>query len=113
MHKRAIVEKTAKTIFLISAVIAIFAVCAITLYMIIKGTPALVKVGVFPLLFQNEWAPTASEPSYGIAYIIFSSFVGTSMAVLVGVPVGLMTAVFLSEMAGKRIGKIVSSAVEK
>ena len=112
MHKRAIVEKTAKTIFLISAVIAIFAVCAITLYMIIKGTPALVKVGVFPLLFQNEWAPTASEPSYGIAYIIFSSFVGTSMAVLVGVPVGLMTAVFLSEMAGKRIGKIVSSAVE-
>lgn len=112
MKKKAFIEKTAKSIFLFCAVVAIFAVCAITLYMFIKGTPALQEVGVTNLLFDNIWEPTASNPSYGIGYIILASLVGTIAAVLVGVPIGLLTAVFLSEMAGKRIGGIVRSAVE-
>lgn len=112
MNKKAIIEKTAYIIFLISAVIAIFAVCAITLYMFIKGAPALKEVGVFDLLFGSKWAPTASKPMYGIWYIILSSLVGTGMSILIGVPVGLLTAVFLSEMAGKRLGSIVGGAVE-
>ena len=112
MNKKAIIEKTANIIFLISAVIAIFAVCAITLYMFIKGAPALKEVGVFDLLFGSKWAPTASKPMYGIWYIILSSLVGTGMSILIGVPVGLLTAVFLSEMAGKRLGSIVGGAVE-
>ena len=112
MKKKAFVEKTAKVILLICAVVAIFAVCAITFYMIIKGTPALKEVGVFELLFTNVWKPTAANPSYGIAYIILSSFVATFMAVIIGVPVGLMSAVFLSEMAGKVVGNICQTAVE-
>lgn len=112
MKKKAFIENTAKTIFLICAAIAIFAVCAITLYMFIKGIPALKEVGVFDLLFGTLWKPTASNPSYGIWYIILASLVGTSAAILIGVPIGLLTAVFLSEMAGKRIGNLVRSAVE-
>lgn len=112
MKKKAIVEKTAKYIFLICAVVAIFAVCAITLYMIMKGTPALKDVGVFDLLFENVWKPTAESPQYGILYIILSSIVGTSLAVLIGVPVGLLTAVFISEIAGEKLGAIVRGAVE-
>ena len=80
--------------------------------MFLKGTPALSEVGVSDLIFGTVWKPTAKEPYFGIAYIILSSIVGTGFAVLLGVPVGLLTAVFLSEIVGKRIGAIVNGAVE-
>lgn len=112
MRRKAIIEKTANIIFLICAVIAIFAVCAITFYMFIKVTPALKQVGVTDLLFGSVWQPAAENPSYGILYIILSSLVGTASAILIGVPIGLLTAVFLSEMAGKRLGSFVGGAVE-
>lgn len=112
MNKKAMIEMIAKGIFFISAVIAIFAVCSITIYMFIKGAPALKQVGVSDLILSNKWMPTASEPSYGISYIIFASIVGTGVSVLIGVPIGLLTAVFLSEIAGKRIGGVVRGAVE-
>ena len=112
MRKKAIIETTAKCIFTLCAVLAIFAVCSITIYMFMKGTPTFQKVGVLDLLFGTKWAPTAENPSYGIFYIILASIVGTAAAVLIGVPIGLLTAVFLSEMAGKRIGGIVRGAAE-
>lgn len=112
MKQKAIIEKTAKIIFFICGAIAIFAVCAITIYMIMKGTPALKEVGVPELLFSSDWSPTAQHPSYGIFYIILSSIVGTGAAILLGVPIGLLTAVFLSEIANKRLGAIVGGAVE-
>ena len=70
MRKKSIVENVAKTIFTVCAVVAIFAVLSITLYMFLKGTPAFAKVGVIDLLFGTEWAPTAADPKYGILYII-------------------------------------------
>lgn len=112
MKKKLFIEKTAKNIFLLCAAAAVFAAFAITLYMFIKGVPALTEVGVPDLLFGKIWKPTAGEPSYGIRYIILASFVGTGTAILIGVPIGLLTAVFISEMAGKRTGDIVRSAVE-
>ena len=112
MKRKAIIEKTAEVIFIICAAIAILAVCSITFYMIFKGTPALSEIGVSDFLFKTKWAPTASDPSYGIAYIILSSLIGTAMAILIGVPIALLTAVFLSELAGKRLGSVVRSAVE-
>lgn len=112
MKKKAFIENTARVIFLISAAIAIFAVCAITLYMILKGTPALKEIGVLDLLFSTVWKPTADNPSYGIFYIILASLFGTTAAILIGVPIGLLTAVFLSEMAHKNLGNIVGGAVE-
>lgn len=112
MKAKAVIEKTAQVIFLICAAIAILAVCSITVYMIMKGTPAFKEVGVLDLLFGRVWKPTASEPSFGIFYIILSSIAGTAAAVLLGVPIGLLTAAFLSELAGKKLGNIVSGAVE-
>lgn len=93
-------------------VLAIFAVCSITVYMIAKGTPALKEVGVLQLLFGTVWSPTASTASYGIAYIILSSIVGTACSILIGVPIALLTAVFLTEIANKTLASIVGSAVE-
>ena len=112
MKRKAIIEKTAKTLCELCAVVAIFAVCAITIYMFMKGAPALKKVGVFDLLFKTIWKPTASEPSYGIGFIILASVVGTTTALFLGVPIGLLTAVYISEMAGKTTGNIVRTAIE-
>lgn len=115
MHKST--EKIAKVMFIILGSVAVVSVAAITLYMFIKGTPAFVKVGVHNLLFGNVWKPTAEEPSYGIAYIILSSIVGTFGAVLIGVPTGILTAVFLTDFTGgtamgRRVSKVLTSAVE-
>lgn len=105
-------ERLARALLLICAVAAIFAVCAITLYLFAKGLPALHRVGVGELLFGTVWKPTAAEPSFGIAYIILSSIVGTAASVLLGVPIGLLTAVFLTEVSGKTLSKAVQPAVE-
>ena len=111
-HKAYTAEAVARALLLICAVAAIFAVCAITFYMFAKGLPALGKVGVTELLFGTTWKPTAAEPQFGIAYIILSSIVGTAFSVLLGVPVGLMTAVFLTEVFGRRMAAVVQPAVE-
>lgn len=106
------VEKAAGVIFFTCAFFAIIAVFTITIYMIIKGVPALGKVGVFDILFGTEWAPTAADPKFGILYIILTSIVGTIAAIIIGVPIGVLTAVFLSEVAPKKLAAIVKPAVE-
>ena len=107
-----IVETIAKVIFLICAAVAIVAVLSITVYMFAKGTPALAKVGVMALLFGTVWQPTAATPSYGILYIILTSIVGTAVAILIGVPIGILTAVFITEVSNKKLAAIVQPAVE-
>lgn len=110
-------EDIAKYIFLFTAVVAVVSVFAITVYLFLKGAPAIFKVGASELLLGTVWKPTATQPSYGIIYIILSSVVGTLGAVLLGVPIGLFTAVFLTDITcespkGRRLSKILSSAVE-
>ena len=87
MKHKSIVENVAKIIFTVCAVVAIFAVLSITIYMFLKGAPAFFKVGVLHLLFGTKWAPTAADPSYGILYIILTSIIGTAVSILIGVPV--------------------------
>lgn len=112
MNKQKVVEKIAQIIVLICAVVAIVAVLSITLYMFMKGTPALKSVGVTELLFGTDWKPTAAEPSFGILYIILTSIVGTACAILIGVPIGIFTAVFIAEIAPKSLSKLVQPAIE-
>lgn len=111
-RNKSAVEKAAQGIFTLCAFIAILAVASITVYMLINGTPALFSVGIKEILFGTQWKPTASEPSYGILYVILTSIVGTALAVLLGVPIGLLTAVFLAETAPKKLTAIVKPAVE-
>ena len=105
-------EVIAKTIFTICGILAIVAVVVITIYMILNGTPALLKVGPAEILFETKWEPASDNPSFGILYVIMTSIIGTVMAVLIGVPVGVLTAVFLAETAPKQLAKIVRPAVE-
>ncbi len=106
------VEETAQGIFTLCAFIAILAVVSITVYMIINGTPALFSVGIKEIIFGSVWKPAAAEPSYGILYVILTSIAGTVLAVLLGVPVGLLTAVFLAETAPRKLVVVVKPAVE-
>ena len=112
MKKYKVGENAAHIICMICASITILAIIFITVYMIMKGTPAFKSVGVADLFFGTVWKPTASEPRFGILYVILSSIVATFASLLIGVPIGILTAVFLSEIASKKLSSIVSSAVE-
>ena len=112
MGKKHISEGVAKTVFTVFAIVAIIAVCSITVYMIKLGTPALFEVGVLELLFGTEWKPTANEASFGILYVILTSLLGTVMSLLIGVPIGVLTAVFLAEVGNKKLVNVVQPAVE-
>lgn len=103
-------EKAAALIVSICAAFSIVAVVAITAYMIYSGTPALAKVGIGNILFKTEWVP--SQGKFGILYIILTSIVGTLLAVLIAIPVGLFTAAALSEMVTGTPKKIMKAAIE-
>jgi len=106
------VEHAAEIIFTVCGFFAVLAVASITLYMIISGTPALFKVGILDILFGTIWMPAAASPSFGILYVILTSIIGTALAILIGVPIGVMTAVFLAEVAPERLTNIERPAVE-
>ncbi len=111
-RKRVTGESVMEAFFAACAAVAVFAVVSMTLYMLLNGLPGIGKVGWKEILFQKVWKPTAAEPSYGIFNIILTSLVGTLFAVIIGVPAGILTAVFLAEISGKRTAKLVKPAVE-
>ena len=109
---KSAVEEIAQVIFTLCAFLAILAVISITVYMVINGTPALFQVGIREMLFGTAWKPTAENPSFGILYVILTSIIGTALAVLLGVPIGILTAVFLAETAPRKLAALVKPAVE-
>ena len=111
-NRARVVEAVAQAVFTLCAFFAVFSVFFITLYMIANGIPAFFKVGVRNILFSAVWNPTAEEPSYGIFHIVLTSVVGTAAAILVGVPIALLTAIFLAEVAPKRLAVFVKPAIE-
>lgn len=109
---KSAVEEIAQVIFTLCAFLAILAVISITVYMVINGTPALFQVGIREILFGTAWKPMAENPSFGILYVILTSIIGTALAVLLGVPIGILTAVFLAETAPRKLAALVKPAVE-
>ena len=109
---KSTVERAAEAIFTACGFFAVLAVASITLYMIFSGTPALFKVGILDILFGTLWQPAAATPSFGILYVILTSIVGTFLAILIGVPIGLFTAIFLAEVAPPKVAAMVRPAVE-
>ena len=99
-------------VFLICGFIAIAFVLFISIYLIVSGIPAIREIGLVDFLFGTEWASTASEPKFGILPFILTSVYGTCGAILIGVPIGFMTAVFLSKVASPRLVSIVRPAVD-
>ena len=104
-------EHVIHAIFLLPGLITVGCVLLITVYLVISGIPAIREIGIKDFLFGTQWASTATEPEYGILPFILTSIYGTAGAVIIGVPVGFMTAVYLSKLASGRIKSVMQSAV--
>ena len=112
MHAHKVSEITVELFFTICAALAILAVSALCFYIIAKGIPAVRQIGVRGIFLETEWRPTAENPQFGILYIIMTSLAGTFASALIGVPVGVLTAVYLAELADQRRAGMVRDAVE-
>lgn len=110
--KKALAEHIAQFIFTLCACFAVMAVASITVYMFLNGTPALFQVGITDILSGTKWQPASGTPSFGILYVILTSIIGTASAVLLGAPVGVLTAVFIEETAPEKLAAAVKPAVE-
>lgn len=109
---RAAFERGMQILFLLCGILAVAFVLFISIYLIIAGLPAIREIGLKEFLFGTRWAPTyKADPAYGILPFILTSIYGTAGAVVIGVPVGLMTAVFLAKMAPPKVAAVIRSAV--
>ena len=111
MKKNRLFENIIHGIFLILGLITVGCVLLITVYLIISGIPAIKEIGLVDFLFGKEWASTAAEPKYGILPFILTSVYGTAGAILIGVPIGFFTAVYLSKVANKKVRAVIEAAV--
>lgn len=109
--KESLLETVVHGIFLILGLITVGCVLLITVYLVISGVPAIAKIGLFQFLFGTKWASTASEPSFGILPFIMTSIYGTGGAILLGVPVGFFTSVYLAKIALPKVRGVIETAV--
>ena len=105
-------EAVMNFIFFLCGMLAVCCVVLISVYMVVSGVPAIHKIGLFKFLFGTKWASTAAEPLFGILPFILSSVYGTLGATIIGVPIGLLTAVFLSKAADPKLRTVVVTAIE-
>ena len=99
-------------LFFVCGLIAVVFVLFISIYLIVSGLPAIREIGLVDFLFGTEWASTAAEPKFGILPFILTSIYGTAGAIVLGVPVGFMTAAFLAKVAPPRLASLVRPAVD-
>lgn len=110
-HDKRLMETVIHGIFLVLGLVTVGCVLMITVYLVISGIPAIRQIGLLDFLFGSVWDSTAAEPKFGILPFILTSVYGTAGAILLGVPVGFLTAVYLAKAAPKRMKTLVSSAV--
>ena len=112
MQKRKhLLEDVVHGIFLILGLVTVGCVLLITIYLVLSGLPAIRKIGLVPFLFGKTWASTAAEPSFGILPFLLTSIYGTAGAILIGVPIGFLTAVYLAKLAPPLVKTVVQAAI--
>ena len=110
-NRKAAFERFVYGVFLLIGLVTVGCVLLITVYLVIAGLPAIREIGLVQFLFRRVWASTAAEPSYGILPFILTSVYGTAGAIVLGVPVGFLTAVYLAKLAPKGVKSAVGTAV--
>lgn len=111
MNNTKALEKIIHGMFLLLGLITVSFVLIITIYLVISGIPAIREIGLKDFLFGKTWASTAAEPKFGILPFILSSVYGAAGAIVLGVPVGFLSAVYLSKVANPKIKAVVEEAV--
>ena len=110
-QRKKMFEAVVHGIFLLLGLITVGCVLLITVYLIISGIPAIQKIGLVPFLTVKVWSSTSAEPKYGILPFILTSVYGTAGAIVLGVPIGFLTAVYLSKVAPKKVRTVLEAAV--
>ena len=106
------IDRVMDAIFLCCGIVAVAFVLVISAYLLVSGLPAIREIGLVDFLFGERWAPTASkDPAYGILPFLLTSIYGTAGAIVIGVPIGLMTAIFLAKIAPPKVAKVTRTAV--
>lgn len=111
MKKKRLFENIVHGVFFMLGFVTVGFVLLITVYLVLSGIPAIREIGIFQFLFGKEWASTAAEPSYGILPFIMTSVYGTAGAILIGVPIGFLTAVYLAKLAPKQLKTVMESTI--
>ena len=111
MKNNKLFERIVHGIFLILGLATVACVLLITVYLVISGIPAIAEIGLWDFLFGKVWEPTGSNAQFGILPFILSSIYGTAGALILGVPIGFLTAVYLSKKASPKVKEIMSAAV--
>ena len=109
--KKNLFESIIHGVFLLLGLVTIGCVLMITIYLVISGIPAIREIGLRNFLFGDTWASTAAEPLYGILPFILTSIYGTAGAIVLGVPIGFLTAVYLAKMASPKVKAVMGQAV--
>mgnify|MGYP000191627527 FL=1 len=112
MKRRKIFEKGIESILLLCAFVSVLAIVFITVFIFVKGVPLFQHVSLREFLFSTEWLPTASDPRFGIAAFIVGSLYVTAGALIIGVPFGLACAIYLAELANRRISRLLKQVIE-
>lgn len=110
-QRKKMFEAVVHGIFLLLGLITVGCVLLITVYLIISGIPAIQKIGLMPFLTGKVWSSTSAEPKYSILPFILTSVYGTAGAIVLGVPIGFLTAVYLSKVAPKKVRTVLEAAV--
>lgn len=110
-QRKKMFEAVVHGIFLLLGLITVGCVLLITVYLIISGIPAIQKIGLMPFLTGKVWSSMSAEPKYGILPFILTSVYGTAGAIVLGVPIGFLTAVYLSKVAPKKVRTVLEAAV--
>lgn len=114
IHKRKGIsfEKAIESMFLVSALLMVLSVILIFVYIFVEGVPPILKIGLGPFIFGTQWTPTYANPQFGILPMIVASVIGMAGAILLGVPIGIFTAVMLAEIAPRGVARVLKSAIE-
>ncbi|MDR2108275.1 MAG: phosphate ABC transporter permease subunit PstC, partial [Coriobacteriales bacterium] len=110
ISRRALRESVAHVIFALSACLCIVSVALICLFLLLNGVPALVQIGLPEFLFSATWRPDSNQ--FGVLTMIVGSLYVTAGAIIIGVPLGLLCALFLSRFASRRLVRLVRPGVE-
>lgn len=105
-------EKLMQGIFFISAITSIIAVLLICLFLFANGIPAMKEIGFFNFIFGKEWSPSDVPALYGILPMILGSIYITAGAIIIGVPIGVLTAVYMAKFSSKRLYKLLKPSFE-
>lgn len=109
--KRDVRETVMKHVFLISALISVLSIILIFYFIFSGGLPFILRQGVWEFLTGTNWRPTASQPEFGILPMIVGSLIVTGGAILIGVPIGVLTAVYMVFYCPERYYRYAKSAI--